>query len=232
MNTLPLTMRGIHYFMAVNSDHQYLTYSYLALRKAVGWIGIILPFALVSGGHIIFKEKLILKNISIYYHTGMRDVFVGALCAIALFLFFYRGYDKWDNRAGNTAGFMAVLIALFPTVESGPYDLSAWIHLIAAGSFFIVLSWMSVFRFTRHVIHPTRQKITRNKIYVSCGITMVVSMAAILIFLLFFDKDHPHSGFVFWFETLALLAFGTSWLTKGGTLYPDKVSQAQHRTNT
>jgi len=227
MNIAPLTIRGMHYFMVMNSDHQYLTYSYLSLRKAVGWIGILLPFVLMFGGHLIFKEKLILKNISLYYHTGMRDVFVGAMCAIALFLFFYRGYDKWDNRAGNTAGFLAVLIALFPTVESGPYDLSAWIHLFVAGSFFLILSWMSVFRFTRHGTHPTRQKVKRNKIYVLSGITMVVSMVAVLIFLIFFDKKYPHSGFVFWFETLILLAFGTSWLTKGGTLYPDKVTHVR-----
>jgi len=226
MKAVPLTIRGINYFMVVNSDHQDQTYSYLALRKAVGWIGLLLPFVLMLGGHFIFKEKLILKNISLYYHTGMRDVFVGALCAIALFLFFYRGYDKWDNRAGNTAGLLAILIVFFPTVESGPYDLSAWIHLLVSGSFFLILSWMSVFRFTRQANHPTRQKVKRNNIYVLCGITMVVSMAAVLIFLIFFDKNRPDSGFVFWLETLILLAFGTSWLTKGGTLYPDKATQA------
>jgi hypothetical protein len=27
---------------------------------------------------------------------------------------------------------------------------------------------------------------------------------------------------VFWAETVTLVAFGVSWLTKGGTLYPDK----------
>ena len=27
--------------------------------------------------------------------------------------------------------------------------------------------------------------------------------------------------FVFWIETVALIAFGVSWLTKGGTFYQD-----------
>jgi len=67
-----------------------LTYSYLALRKAVGWIGMLLPFVLMCGVSLIFKSDIKLQNISMYYYTGMRDVFVGALCAIGLFLFFYK----------------------------------------------------------------------------------------------------------------------------------------------
>ena len=98
------------------------TYSYLALRKAVGWIGILLPFVLMTGLIVLFREKTVLKTISLYYHSDMRDLFVGALCAIALFLFFYKGYSKWDNRAANLAAFFALGIAFFPTVSEGPLD--------------------------------------------------------------------------------------------------------------
>ncbi len=59
------------------------TYTYLALRKAVGWIGILLPLVLILGMLLIFRGDAIQKTISQYYYTGMRDVFVGALCAIA-----------------------------------------------------------------------------------------------------------------------------------------------------
>ncbi len=90
--------------MQSDDQHSSLTFSYLALRKAVGWIGILLPFVLMPGGYFIFKENITLKNLSVCYHTGMRDVFVGSLCAISLFLFFYKGYDKWDNRMGSLAG--------------------------------------------------------------------------------------------------------------------------------
>jgi hypothetical protein len=41
----------------------------------------------------------------------MRDVFVGTVCAIALIPFFYKGYDKWDNRAAKMfAGWRGKLI--------------------------------------------------------------------------------------------------------------------------
>jgi hypothetical protein len=198
------------------------TYSYLALRKAVGWIGILLPFVLMLGSSLVFREKPVLKTISLYYHSGMRDVFVGSICAIALFLFFYRGYDKKDNRAGNMAGFFAVGIALFPTSKAGPQNWVGIVHFICAVVFFIILSGISTFLFTRGKTNPTSQKLTRNKIYLICGLVMIGSLIAIMIYFVFFDFENSESCFVFWAETVALIAFGVSWLTKGGTLYPDK----------
>lgn len=197
-------------------------YSYLALRKAVGWIGILLPVVLPLGGIIFFGDKGIRENISVYYYSGMRDIFVGALCSIALFLFFYKGYNKLDNIAASLAGFFALGIAFFPTVPDGPYNIAATIHFISAATFFVILAGMSIFLFTRKKTEPTKRKLLRNKIYIICGFIMAAPMAAILIFMMFFAKQHPGSRLVFWCETIALLAFGVSWLTKGGTLYPDK----------
>jgi hypothetical protein len=132
------------------------TYSYLALRKAVGWIGILLPFVLMFGNFLIFNGNMPLFNISTYYYTGMRDVYVGAMCAIGLFLFFYRGYDRWDDWAGNIAGFCAFCIAWFPTTKIGPQDLAGRIHFNAASIFFVILACFSLFLFTRERILPGR----------------------------------------------------------------------------
>jgi magnesium-transporting ATPase (P-type) len=197
-------------------------YSYMTLRKAVGWIGILLPFVLMLGVLLVFKGDIILNTISLYYYSGMRDVFVGAICSIALFLFFYKGYDKWDNRAASLAGFFAVGIALFPTVEQKPYNWVAIVHFICATSFFLILSGYSMFIFTRKEHSPSKRKLIRNKIYIICGLVMIACLVAIMVFFIFFEIDNPQSSFVFWAETLALVAFGVSWLTKGGTFYPDK----------
>ncbi|MBN2632124.1 MAG: hypothetical protein JXR66_01110 [Bacteroidales bacterium] len=191
------------------------------MRKTVGWIGILLPFVLIAGTLILSGEDPVRKNISLYYHSEMRDVFVGALCAIALFLFFYTGYDKWDDRAGNLAGFFALGVAFFPTVREGPYDISAWIHFFSAACFFLVLSVFSLFLFTRKESSPSKRKIKRNIIYRICGYVMIVCLVSIIIFMIFLEGRDRQSDFVFWAETIALIAFGTSWLTKGGTLYPD-----------
>ncbi len=198
------------------------TYSYLALRKAVGWIGILLPFVLFLGVLLFFGGDPIQKTISLYYYTGMRDVFVGSVCSIALFLFFYKGYDYLDNFAGNLAGFLALGVALFPTVKQGPQDWAGIVHFVCASLFFVVLSAFSIFLFTRKTGKPSKQKLIRNKIYISCGVVMIFSLIAILIYFSLVDYEKSESCFVFWAETLALVAFGVSWLTKGGTLYPDK----------
>jgi hypothetical protein len=208
--------------MELNDKYLRHTYSYLALRKAVGWIGILLPFILMLGVFIIFKGEIIQKSISHYYHSGMGDVFVGTLCAVALFMFFYSGYDKWDDWAGNVAAIFAIGVAWFPATEAGASDLTGKIHFTCAALFFLTLAIFSLFLFTRKGSNPTPQKLTRNRIYIVCGIIMITCLVAIAIYLNFIHNDNQGSGFVFWAETIALVAFGVSWLTKGGTLYPDK----------
>jgi hypothetical protein len=208
--------------MTIKADHTDQVYSYLALRKAVGWIGILLPFVLVLGHLVIFDGGNVLTNMSVYYHTGMRDVFVGALCAIALFLFFYRGYDRWDNYSADLAGVCALGVAFFPTVEDGTWNWTAWVHFTAAACFLVILALMSIFLFTRGDKQPTEMKKKRNILYRVCGIVMLAALASIEIFFLFFDGVNSDSGFVLIAETVTLMAFGVSWLTKGGTLYPDK----------
>ncbi|HNT92334.1 MAG: hypothetical protein H6545_01070 [Bacteroidales bacterium] len=217
--------------MAIKSDHTPQVHSYLSLRKAVGWIGILLPFVLVAGHLIIFNGASALTNMSAYYHTGMRDLFVGAICAIALFLFFYKGYDRWDNSAANLAGFFALGVAFFPTVKEGPWDWIAWVHFSCAACFLVILALISIFLFTRGEEHLTEMKKKRNLIFRACGIIMLVALASIEVFFLFFDGINSDSRFVLIAETVTLMAFGISWLTKGGTLYPDKPIKKSNMEN-
>jgi hypothetical protein len=51
---------------------------------------------------------------------------------------------------------------------------------------------------------------------------MLICIIAVRIYFSFLKEIYPFSPFVFWNETVALVAFGISWLTKGGTFYPDK----------
>ncbi len=197
-------------------------YSYLTLRKAVGWIGIMIPFTMMIGMFILFDGNVVQKSISNYYYTGMRDVLVGAICAIALFMFFYRGYDKWDDWAGNLAGLSAIGVAWFPTAEAGPNNSIGLIHFISAALFFLTLAVFSLFLFTKKALKPTPRKRTRNIIYIICGLVIVACLVAIWIYFNLINNDKEKCSFVFWAETLALIAFGISWLTKGGTLYADK----------
>jgi len=209
--------------MKTNDKFSRHTYSYLALRKAVGWIGISLPFVLMLGVLIIFKGELIQHSISHYYYTGMGRVFVGALCAVGLFMFFYSGFNKWDDWAGNIAGFFAICVAWFPTTEFGPSTAIGIFHFVSAALFFLTLAAFSIFLFTKTKKGetPTPQKLKRNKIYRICGYVMIACLIAIVVYVNFIEGENG-SSFVFWAETLALIAFGVSWLTKGEALYADK----------
>jgi hypothetical protein len=205
----------------MNLDEKFikLSLSYLSLRKTVGWIGISLPFVLILGKIILFPGNGIPTSISHYYYTGMRDVMVGALCAVALFLFFYEGYDEWDEWMGNLAAIFALGAALFPTTEYGKTDIVGIIHNLSAALFFLCLALFSLFLFTRKNGEPTHNKHIRNRIYITCGVVMVLSLSTIIVVRIWFDIGRTHIDF--WAECIALVAFGVSWLTKGGTLYPD-----------
>jgi hypothetical protein len=178
-----------------------------------------LPFTLMLGVFLIFEGPIPLYSISKYYFSGMRDIMVGALCAIALFLFFYKGYNRWDMWSANIAGVAALLTAIFPTVESGPQNLSSRIHFIAAAIFFTTLAIISLFLFTKKGLDPTNQKKKRNMIYRGCGIVMIACLIALVVFFEFLNSET--SKFAFWTETLALIAFGISWLVKGGAIFED-----------
>lgn len=91
-----------------------LIISYMYLRKIVGWIGSLLPIALIVGGLLSVTASLP-ESMSGYYYTQMRNVFVGALCALGIFLVGYAGYDDLDRWITNVAGVGAIGVAFLPT---------------------------------------------------------------------------------------------------------------------
>ena len=199
-------------------NHRTMVISYLSLRKAVGILGVAFPIVMAVGYWIAGGEG-IRGSISSYYHTDMHDLFVGLLCAVALFLFSYTGYEKKDNIAGDLAAIFALGVAFFPT-SSG---LVGTIHLISAVLFFLLLAFYSLFLFTKGDPNPTKQKIRRNKLYRICGYVILGAIFIMLLYSIFPGFYDVIRGIkpTFWFETIALWAFGISWLTKGTLLLKD-----------
>lgn len=209
--------------------------SYFALRKAVGWIAITLPILVVSVV-CIRHHGCHLDSISAYYYTGMRNYFVGALCAIGLFLIACLGYEE-DRIPSVLAGCLAFVVAFCPTrpphrlcsptESSMPFPQSWIVHGIAATLLFLTLSYfcLVLFRKTAPGYALTRNKIKRNRIYAGCGVGMLAFMALYGIagayHLLRHTPDvYPHSLLLV-VETACLLLFGIAWITKGQQIFPD-----------
>lgn len=215
-----------------------LIVSYLTLRKAVGIIGLLMPI-IVRAGAYYFEKIPSNTSISAYYYTSMRDVFVGSLAAIGVFLFCYRGPSKQDNFWTNVAGACAVAIGLLPTEpEYHPLILAKFpqvltdacyrnhgplgLHIYVVAAFFLIISYLTIFRFTKPsqpVTDPARKR-SRNQVYIACGIVMVICIVLVVVIKL---RDFTAS--IFWPETVAIFAFGVAWLTKGHLILKDRDEQ-------
>jgi hypothetical protein len=204
-----------------------LVISYLGLRRAVGILGTALPFVLVVGKWLLGGWG-IQPSISAYYFTGMRDVFVGTLCAIGVFLLSYRGYERADDVTGNLACVFAVGVALFPTAPAAaasPFQtLVGYLHLAFASAFFLTLAYFSLalFRKTNPAKQMTEQKKQRNVVYTVCGYVILACIGLIVFDAVFLGHSSLQAlDPVFWLESASVLAFGISWLTKGEAILAD-----------
>jgi hypothetical protein len=205
-----------------------LVFSYLELRTAVGIIGVALPLALALGKMLLQGDGL-QGSISGYYYTDMGNVFVGSLCAIGVFLMSTRGYDWRDEIAGWLASGFAIGVALFPTTpDTGatPRDQCiGYLHLALAALLFLTLAYFCLKLFTETAPDrsPTRRKLQRNIVYRVCGCTIIACIALAGVVVLppvkpLFERFAP----VFWFESIAIEAFGWAWLIKGETFLKDQ----------
>lgn len=205
-----------------------LAAAYTYLQRAVGVIAVLLP-ATLAVGHLILggDEPGLRGSISAYYYTHMGNVFVGALCALAVFFLSYnyrpiRSFET-DNLLSRFASLAAIGVAVFPTADDAVFastgeKVVSTLHLICAGILFGLLGVFSLFRFT--MTGPsgvtTPQKRRRNRLYRICGALIFASMALVLVSNVVEPPPSWHA--LFWLETVCVVAFGVSWLVKGGFL--------------
>ena len=206
-------------------DSGSLLISILTLRKSIGVLAFFLPPVLVLGSFILDKTTDIKVSMSAYYYSNMRNLFIGVICGISLFLFCYHGYKWYDSLASKLAGLFALGIAFFRTSASDvKTDILSILHYVTSGIFLVILAFMSFFLFTKSKPGGTMtaRKKQRNRVYRICGITIFVSVVCIPI--AGFDGIWEHIKFLkptFFLETIALFAFGISWLTKGEAIFRD-----------
>jgi len=217
--------------------------SYYTMRRAIGVLGITLPLILLAGSYLLGGCDEVQRSISTYYHTNMRNIFVGFNCAVALFLFAYRGHDWMDNLAGYLGCIFVLGVAFLPCAVSASDQhclivtavrnpLIGKLHNLNALLYFLVLIVYSLFLFPKtHVDMITgvkmfmgRQKKRRNVIYYICGSIMAASLLLIIAWMWFLESLYPglkDLNPVFWLESIVLFSFGISWMTKGQFFFRD-----------
>jgi len=199
--------------------------SHLAHRKLIGFLGLLLPFALLGLAAFRPTEGLdrweILDSVSAYYYTGAVAAFLGILFALALFLFTYGGYEGYriDRIIGTIGGTCALGVALFPTGAPGGLVPPSWwtpatrtIHYLSATGLFLTFILFSLWLFRKSKAPPGGElspgKRRRNRVYLLCGLTMVAAVG--------WAGSSWFTGVpIFWAECVALWAFAISWLVKG-----------------
>ena len=194
--------------------------SYFTLRVLIGASGILLPLLLVLGKLIYQCEWLVEDSISDYYDNGTAgDILVGVLFVLGFFLFSYHGFNSTDDLFANLGGIFALGVALFPTTAEGIVHV---LHFVFASSLFIVFVIFSVYLFRKSDIpkeQHQREKKLRNRIYLWCGIIMIACIVSIFVSSVFFGEAAVKCNLLFWFESVALITFGISWLTKSEKFY-------------
>ena len=213
---------------------------YLLIRTVVGLIGISLPLALIAGTGV--GTVPLGRSLSSYYHSPMQDVFVGSLCVIAVLLASYLAGQPWtwDFLLSLGAGLALLVVVFFPVQRPGQTPAAPWcgsaplpsgcspvqqlfgdqmterIHLIAAAVCFVLLAALS-FLFARRE-RANGGKLAAPAVHTLCGMTLLAAVcAAGLAGVEEFDL-WPLPP-VYAAETVAVWAFGISWLLAGRNLW-------------
>ena len=127
--------------LRIAAQHRDVLRGLYRVSRALGWLGIFLPAALVAHG-LVWAGGMPL-SISHSYHSAMGDVLVGTLCAIGIFLLAYKDFNPeeyvggdpdrfmtgyWDRWFARAAGLGAIGVALFPV---DPVTVAACTPIVA-----------------------------------------------------------------------------------------------------
>jgi len=194
--------------------------SYYALRILIGATGVLLPLLLIIGNLIANETLKIEFSVSDYYDNGTAgDILVGILFVLGFFLMTYKGYDRKDSIAANLGCVFALGVALCPTTSTN--QLIHILHFVFAVLLFSVFIFFSIYLFRKSDTPKgmNKQKDKRNMVYLVCGIVMIVCIAGIAVGMIWLQQFSKTWHLVFWFESIALIAFGISWITKAEFLF-------------
>lgn len=216
------------------ASHQ-LVVSFLTTGRAIAFLGLFLPASMLVWS--LLTRSSIRGSLSEYYYTPVRDLMVGTLIAMAVFLWSYRGFSdrdddlRADRHVGKIAAVAAAIIAFSPITPRNDdrctlvqciigRETAALVHSVGATTFFVCLAIFCLVLLPRSVVRG-HGAVTRVRIYLGCGWLIVAACVFIAVwqFLpaeIVFALGHFRP--VFWAETAAIVAFSSAWIVRGRAL--------------
>lgn len=203
--------------------------SYFLMRLLIGLLGFLLPWILLVGDWWLLDDSANWKargSLSAYYHSGMRDAFVGIFFMVGILLVTYKiGERNRDNLFSLVAGLAAFGVAIFPTgipdgvtnahetplqLEWGQDTVKA-IHFTCAAFFvaFVALICLDFARRERASGGPRAEFWYRFHLTMTGLIVVGVALIGVLKWINFYKHQSILIG-----ETVVVIAFGLSWLAK------------------
>lgn len=216
---------------------------YHRLRGGIAAIAVICPAVILLSG---LEIAPLLNSFSEYYYISnhceismpgsddncyllgnfLRDLFVGALCAIGGLLAQYRGYSRSEDWALNLAGVFVACIALspMPTAAEGlpilgwPTELSGKIHLISLTCFVFLIAYVAVIcsETTLPALVDTEIQQRYRLMYRLIGAEM--ACMPVIVTVLSFSSVLSDLHIFFVLEVICIWTFAGFWLLKSSEI--------------
>ena len=200
--------------------------TFLLLRKAIGWIGTLLPIVVIVGD-AAFSAGPLPNSLSDYYYTPMRNILVGALCVLGVFLLLYDVSVRVDRWITNAAGIGVLGVAFLPGSPPVPHlttsqEVIGNLHVFFASIAFLGLA-ATMWRFSYAVSDgpqapppsPRSALFYRVSACVMLGFVLLSGVAILLPLSI-----QNSTLAIYDTEAVAIFTFGISWLVKGRALQP------------
>jgi hypothetical protein len=203
------------------------------LRLSVGVIGASLPLTLLAWNLIKGSGAIVPASMSGSYYTSARNLFVGSLCALGVFLIGYR-HTKRQNHVTWFAGLCAVLVAFSPTAPASPLTEPGWVNYLHHAAAIALIGTLGLFCWVIFfATHPERTRASsaeagrlrawlagirvtlrqsaRCRIYFGAG--LLVFVAGLLALYTGVWPTGWSTGWpsLYLFEGIAVFSFGIAW---------------------